>query len=163
LEEGRVMVIKKIIKKIRGNKDLPTPVEVPDEEYIVIGEEKPAYILDEEPEVLEPKESKEEEVKEVEAVVKVEKILPKLYVVRIKHPLDFENIKDKIPEYDVVIVNIEEVPFESILKELNEFRDYMNVLNYKLGLVAENVLLAYRDDVMLDKYVSDITDDAENV
>jgi len=157
------MVIKKIIKKIRGNKDLPTPVEVPDEEYIVIGEEKPAYILDEEPEVLEPKESKEEEVKEVEAVVKVEKILPKLYVVRIKHPLDFENIKDKIPEYDVVIVNIEEVPFESILKELNEFRDYMNVLNYKLGLVAENVLLAYRDDVMLDKYVSDITDDAENV
>jgi SepF-like predicted cell division protein (DUF552 family) len=163
LEEGGVMVIKKIIKKIRGNKDLPTPVEVPDEEYIVIGEEKPAYILDEEPEVLEPKESKEEEVKEVEAVVKVEKILPKLYVVRIKHPLDFENIKDKIPEYDVVIVNIEEVPFESILKELNEFRDYMNVLNYKLGLVAENVLLAYRDDVMLDKYVSDITDDAENV
>jgi SepF-like predicted cell division protein (DUF552 family) len=163
LEEGRVMVIKKIIKKIRGNKDLPTPVEVPDEEYIVIGEEKPAYILDEEPEVLEPKESKEEEVKEVETVVKVEKILPKLYVVRVKHPLDFENIKDKIPEYDVVIVNFEEVPFESILKELNEFRDYMNVLNYKLGFVAENVLLAYRDDVMLDKYVSDITDDAENV
>ncbi|ADC69554.1 conserved hypothetical protein [Methanocaldococcus sp. FS406-22] len=161
------MVIKKIIKKIRGNKDLPTPVEVPDEEYIVIGEEKPAYILESEAEteseVLELKESKEEEVKEVETVVKVEKILPKLYVVRVKHPLDFENIKDKIPEYDVVIVNFEEVPFESILKELNEFRDYMNVLNYKLGLVAENVLLAYRDDVMLDKYVSDITDDAENV
>ncbi|AIJ05447.1 hypothetical protein JH146_0598 [Methanocaldococcus bathoardescens] len=160
------MVIKKIIKKIRGNKDLPTPVEVPDEEYIVIGEEKPAYILESETEteseVLEPKES-EEEVKEIEEVVKVEKILPKLYVVRIKHPLDFENIKDRIPEYDVVIVNFEEVPFESILKELNEFRDYMNVLNYKLGFVAENVLLAYRDDVMLDKYISDITDDAENV
>jgi len=152
------MVIKKIIKKIRGNKDLPKPIEVPDEEYIVIGEEKPAYILEEESETesevlgLEHKEKEE-----------VEKILPKLYVVRIKHPLDFENIKDKIPEYDVVIVNFEEVPFESILKELNEFRDYMSILNFKLGFVAENVLLAYRDDVILDKYVSNITDDAENV
>ncbi|AAB99059.1 hypothetical protein MJ_1049 [Methanocaldococcus jannaschii DSM 2661] len=161
------MVIKKIIKKIRGNKDLPKPIEVPDEEYIVIGEEKPAYILEEESEteseVLGLEHKEKEEVKEVEEVVRVEKILPKLYVVRIKHPLDFENIKDKIPEYDVVIVNFEEVPFESILKELNEFRDYMSILNFKLGFVAENVLLAYRDDVILDKYVSNITDDAENV
>ncbi|XRO75373.1 hypothetical protein ACO3TA_00375 [Methanocaldococcus sp. 28A] len=160
------MVIKKIIKKIRGNKDIPKPVEVPDEEYIVIGEEKPSYILENEtevePEVLEPKESKEE-VKEIKEVIKVEKILPKLYVVRIKHPLDFENIKDRVSEYDVVIVNFEEVPFESILKELNEFRDYMNVLNYKLGFVAENVLLAYKDEVILDKYISKITDDAESV
>ena len=156
------MVIKKIIKKIRGNKDLPKPVDVPDEEYIVIGEEKPAYILEEEPEAdiaIEDQQNSES----VEQIVKVEKILPKLYVVRIKHPLDFENIKDKIPEFDVVIVNVEEVPFESIIKEINEFRDYMNVLNYKLGFVSENVLLAYRDDVMLEKYVSSITDDAENV
>lgn len=161
------MVIKKIIKKIRGNKDLPTPVEVPDEEYIVIGEEKPAYILEDETEseseILEFEDKKKEEVKEIEEVVKVEKILPKLYVVRIKHPLDFENIKDRIPEYDVVIVNFEEVPFESIIKELNEFRDYMEVLNYRLGFVAEGVLLAYRDDVVLEKYVSNIADDAENV
>ena len=161
------MVIKKIIKKIRGNKDLPTPVEVPDEEYIVIGEEKPAYILEDETEteseILEFKDKKKEEVKEIEEVVKVEKILPKLYVVRIKHPLDFETIKDRIPEYDVVIVNFEEVPFESIIKELNEFRDYMEVLNYRLGFVAEGVLLAYRDDVVLEKYVSNIADDAENV
>ncbi|MEO2116981.1 MAG: hypothetical protein ABGW92_01045 [Methanocaldococcus sp.] len=161
------MVIKKIIKKIRGNKDLPTPVEVPDEEYIVIGEEKPAYILEEESEskseLLEFEDKKKEEVKEIEEVVKVEKILPKLYVVRVKHPLDFENIKDRIPEYDVIIINFEEVPFESIVKELNEFRDYMEVLNYRLGFVAENVLLAYRDDVVLDKYVSNISDDAENV
>ncbi len=161
------MVIKKIIKKIRGNKDLPTPVEVPDEEYIVIGEEKPAYILEDETEteseILEFEDKKKEEVKEIEEVVKVEKILPKLYVVRIKHPLDFETIKDRIPEYDVVIVNFEEVPFESIIKELNEFRDYMEVLNYRLGFVAEGVLLAYRDDVVLEKYVSNIADDAENV
>ncbi len=161
------MVIKKIIKKIRGNKDLPTPVEVPDEEYIVIGEEKPAYILEDETEteseILEFKDKKKEEVKEIEEVVKVEKILPKLYVVRIKHPLDFENIKDRVPEYDVVIINFEEVPFESIIKELNEFRDYMEVLNYRLGFVAEGVLLAYRDDVVLEKYVSNIADDAENV
>ncbi len=152
------MVIKKIIKKIRGNKDLPTPVEVPDEEYIVIGEEKPAYILEDETEteseILEFKDKKKEEVKEIEEVVKVEKILPKLYVVRIKH---------RVPEYDVVIINFEEVPFESIIKELNEFRDYMEVLNYRLGFVAEGVLLAYRDDVVLEKYVSNIADDAENV
>ncbi|ACV23954.1 hypothetical protein [Methanocaldococcus fervens] len=154
------MVIKKIIKKIRGNKDLPTPVEVPDDEYIVIGEEKTAYILENESETETDVESREEKE---EVVVKVEKILPKLYVVRIKHPLDFENIKDNIPEYDAIIVNLEEVPFESIIKELNEFKDYMNVLNYKLGFVAENVLLAYRDDVVLDKYVSNITDDVENV
>ncbi|WP_456416531.1 hypothetical protein [Methanocaldococcus sp.] len=155
------MVIKKILKKIKGNKDLPTPVEVPEEEeYIVIGEEKPSYILEEKESQEEKDKIKEVEVKEV---VKIEKIYPKLYVVRIKHPLDFENIKDKIPEYDVIIVNLEEVPFESIIKELNEFRDYMNVLNYKLGFIAENVLLAYKDDVVLDKYVSEISDDAENV
>ncbi|WP_456372483.1 hypothetical protein [Methanocaldococcus sp.] len=155
------MVIKKILKKIKGNKDLPTPVEVPEEEeYIVIGEEKPSYILEEKESQEEKDKIKEVEVKEV---VKIEKIYPKLYVIRIKHPLDFENIKDKIPEYDVIIVNLEEVPFESIIKELNEFRDYMNVLNYKLGFIAENVLLAYKDDVVLDKYVSEISDDAENV
>ena len=162
------MVIKKIIKKIRGNKDLPKPVEVPDDEYIVIGEERTAYIMEDETEdkseSSEYEEADEPEVKEVvEEVVKVEKILPKLYVVRIKHPLDFDYIKEKIPEYDVIVINIEEVPFESIVKELNEFRDYMDVLNYKLGFVAENVLLAYRDDVILDKYVSDISDDAEDV
>ncbi|WP_456374247.1 hypothetical protein [Methanocaldococcus sp.] len=155
------MVIKKILKKIKGNKDLPTPVEVPEEEeYIVIGEEKPSYILEEKESQEEKDKIKEVEVKEV---VKIEKIYPKLYVIRIKHPLDFENIKDKIPEYDVIIVNLEEVPFESIIKKLNEFRDYMNVLNYKLGFIAENVLLAYKDDVVLDKYVSEISDDAENV
>ncbi|MCQ6254650.1 hypothetical protein [Methanocaldococcus sp.] len=155
------MVIKKILKKIKGNKDLPTPVEVPEEEeYIVIGEEKPSYILEEKESQEEKDKIKEVEVKEV---VKIEKIYPKLYVIRIKHPLDFENIKDKIPEYDVIIVNLEEVPFESIIKELNEFRDYMNVLNYKLGFIAENVLLAYKDDVVLDKYVSEISDDAESI
>jgi hypothetical protein len=162
------MVIKKIIKKIRGNKDLPKPVEVPDDEYIVIGEERTAYIMEDETE--DRSESSEyegydeSEVKEIiEEVVKVEKILPKLYVVRIKHPLDFDYIKEKIPEYDAIVVNIEEVPFKSIVKELNEFRDYMEVLNYRLGFVAENVLLAYRDDVILDRYVSDISDDAEDV
>ena len=162
------MVIKKIIKKIRGNKDLPKPVEVPDDEYIVIGEERTAYIMEDETETKSESsgsgEYDESEVKEIiEEVVKVEKILPKLYVVRIKHPLDFDYIKEKIPEYDVIVVNIEEVPFKSIVKELNEFRDYMEVLNYRLGFVAENVLLAYRDDVILDKYVSDIADDAEDV
>ncbi|CAB3287143.1 conserved protein of unknown function [Methanocaldococcus lauensis] len=159
------MVIKKIIKKIRGNKDLPTPIEVPEEEeYIVIGEEKPAYILEEEKkEELQNVETENIKEVEVKEVVKIEKILPKLYVVRIKHPLDFEKIKDNIPEYDVIIVNLEEVPFESIIKELNEFRDYMNVLNYRLGFIAENVLLAYKDDVILDKYVSEISDDAENI
>ena len=162
------MVIKKIIKKIRGNKDLPKPVDVPDEEYIVLGEERTAYVLEDETETT-SETSEYEEYDEIDAkkiveeVVKVEKILPKLYVVRIKHPLDFDYIKEKIPEYDVIVVNIEEVPFESIVKELNEFRDYMDVLNYKLGFVAENVLLAYRDDVILDRYVSDISDDAEDV
>ena len=162
------MVIRKIIKKIRGNKDLPKPVEVPDDEYIVIGEERTAYIMEDETETKsessEYEEFDETDAKKiVEEVVKVEKILPKLYVVRIKHPLDFDYIKEKIPEYDVIVVNIEEVPLESIVKELNEFRDYMEVLNYRLGFVAENVLLAYRDDVILDKYVSNIVDDAEDV
>ncbi len=158
------MVIKKIIKKIKGNKDIPKPVEVPEEEeYIVIGEEKPAYILEEDKEELQNVEAENIKEVEVKEVVKIEKIYPKLYVVRIKHPLDFENIKDKIPEYDVIIVNLEEVPFESIIKELNEFRDYMNVLKYKLGFIAENVLLAYKDDVVLDKYVSEISDDAESI
>ncbi|ENN96818.1 hypothetical protein J422_00175 [Methanocaldococcus villosus KIN24-T80] len=147
------MVFEKIIKKIRGNKDLPKPVEVPEEEeYEVIGEETQTVILDEE--------EKKEEVKEI---IKIEKILPKLFVVRIKHPLDFREIKGQIPDYDVIIINFEEVPEEAIIKEITDFKSYLDTINYRYGLVSENVLLCFRNDVELDKYVSKIKEDVEEI
>ncbi|WP_423792162.1 hypothetical protein ACPB8Q_05395 [Methanocaldococcus indicus] len=152
------MALKNILKILKGNKDVPKPVPVESEEYETI-----EITPEEDKEPLIIKKVEEEKPKEIiKEVVKEVKIPPKIYVVRIKHPLDFEEIKRKVDKYNIILINLEEAPEEAIAKELIDFKDYMVILGYKLGFIAENVILAYKD-AEIDKYVSNIVNDAECV
>jgi len=143
-------MFKKIKRIFVGNKELPAQVPVHEEEYVVIGQAYPAYEIKESKEIPLPKEKpSDEKVK----VVK-HKIYPRVLTTRIKSPEDFEHIKN-IVEHDVLIINLEEVPIEAIVKEFNDFKKYLETLDYNLGRVGENTILAIKSDVELDKYVSE--------
>ncbi len=157
--------LKRFFKKIAGNKKVPEPVPVPEmEEYEEISitpdtEKSESLLLKRKEE-----EKKEEEVKvEVKEVIKEVKIYPKMYIVRIKHPKDFDEIKRFLDNYDIIILNLEEAPMEAISKNIKDFIDYASILGFKLGLITETVMLAFKNEVEIDKYVSNIKEDAERV
>ncbi|WP_456420102.1 hypothetical protein [Methanocaldococcus infernus] len=148
--------LKKIIKKIKSNKSLPKPIDVEEEgEYVPI-EIQPSQ------EIEEVREEEKEEEKVVE-VVKEIKIYPKLFVARIRHPIDFKVVKEKAPDVDVIILNVEELPEEILNKEFVDLKNYLTTLKYNLGLIGENILLAFKEEVELERYVSQIKEDAEEV
>ena len=155
-----VKMIKKLKRSIFGN-DKP-PVQVPiaeDEEYIVVGEEPTAYEIKEdkeipipkpEPEKKDNKEEKKEKEDKPQLKIITKKITPKLLTIRIKSPDDFDNIK-KIVEHDLLVITID-VPPEAILKEFLDFKGYLETMNYNLGKVEENVILAYKSEITIDRY-----------
>ena len=156
-----VKMIKKLKRSIFGN-DKP-PVQVPvveDEEYIVVGEEPTAYEIKkddvipipkpEEPEKKDHKEEKKEKEDKPQLKIITKKITPKLLTIRIKSPDDFDNIK-KIVEHDLLVITID-VPPEAILKEFLDFKGYLETMNYNLGKVEENVILAYKSEITIDRY-----------
>ncbi|MBP2143062.1 hypothetical protein J2127_000203 [Methanococcus voltae] len=159
-------MLRKIKRIFVGNKELPAQVPIKEEEYVIYGDQKKelatksdeipkqAMIVSDEvkPEVQETVAVPEEKIKIV-----TEKINPKMIIARIKSPEDFEYLKDRLNReiYDVFIINLEEVPIEAIIKQFSDFRKYLETLGYNLGGLSENIILAYRDEVDLDKYVSD--------
>jgi hypothetical protein len=154
---GRSM-FKKIKRIFVGNKDLPAQVPVHEEEYVVIGEEYSAYEIKDSEEIPLPKnESPEEEATENVKVI-TKKIMPRILTTRIKSPDDFENIKE-IVEHDLIIINLEEIPVEAIEKEFIDFKRYLETLGYSLGRIGENIILAVKSDVDIDRYVSGETTD----
>ncbi|WP_459201371.1 hypothetical protein [Methanococcus sp. CF] len=142
-------MFKKIKRIFVGNKELPTQVPVQDEEYVVIGQEYSAYEIKESEKIPITQDTSENKVQ----VIK-HKIYPRVLTTRIKSPQDFEYIK-KIVEHDVIVINLEEVPIEAIIKEFNDFKKYLETLDYSLGRVGENTILAIKSDVDVDKYVSE--------
>ncbi|MBP2172172.1 hypothetical protein [Methanococcus voltae] len=159
-------MLRKIKRIFVGNKELPAQVPIKEEEYVIYGDKnkelatkseeipKQAMIVSEEvkTEIPETVTVPEEKIKIV-----TEKINPKMIIARIKSPEDFEYLKDRLNReiYDVFIINLEEVPIEAIIKQFSDFRKYLETLGYNLGGLSENIILAYRDEVDLDKYVSD--------
>ncbi|ABR56080.1 hypothetical protein [Methanococcus aeolicus] len=169
-------MVKKAIDKLKlklfGN-DGP-PVQVPvDDDYVVIGEEysseevndrgyvenviknPPApeplkEITDKNKIKIEIKEKPEVESKPKIKIVK-EKIPPKLLTARIKAPDDFDNLK-KIIEHDVVIINLEDIPIEAIIKEFSDFKKYLETMDYTLGKIDESVIIAVKSGIKLDRY-----------
>ncbi|ABO34359.1 hypothetical protein [Methanococcus maripaludis] len=142
-------MFKKIKRIFVGNKELPTQVPVHEEEYVVIGQEYSAYEIKESEKIPITQETSENKVQ----VIK-HKIYPRVLTTRIKSPEDFEYIKN-IVEHDVIVINLEEVPIEAIIKEFNDFKKYLETLDYSLGRVGENTILAIKSDVEVDKYVSE--------
>ena len=142
-------MFKKIKRIFVGNKELPTQVPVQDEEYVVIGQEYSAYEIKESEKIPIQEDTSENKVQ----VIK-HKISPRVLTTRIKSPQDFEYIKN-IVEHDVILINLEEVPIEAIIKEFNDFKKYLETLDYSLGRVGENTILAIKSDVEMDKYVSE--------
>ena len=142
-------MFKKIKRIFVGNKELPTQVPVHEEEYVVIGQEYSAYEIKESEKIPITQETSENKVQ----VIK-HKIYPRVLTTRIKSPEDFEYIKN-IVEHDVILINLEEVPIEAIIKEFNDFKKYLETLDYSLGRVGENTILAIKSDVEVDKYVSE--------
>ncbi|AEK20555.1 hypothetical protein [Methanococcus maripaludis] len=142
-------MFKKIKRIFVGNKELPTQVPVQDEEYVVIGQEYSAYEIKESEKIPIQEDTSENKVQ----VIK-HKIYPRVLTTRIKSPQDFEYIKN-IVEHDVILINLEEVPIEAIIKEFNDFKKYLETLDYSLGRVGENTILAIKSDVEMDKYVSE--------
>jgi len=142
-------MFKKIKRIFVGNKELPTQVPVQDEEYVVIGQKYSAYEIKESEKIPIQEDTSENKVQ----VIK-HKIYPRVLTTRIKSPQDFEYIKN-IVEHDVILINLEEVPIEAIIKEFNDFKKYLETLDYSLGRVGENTILAIKSDVEMDKYVSE--------
>lgn len=147
-------MFKKIKRIFVGNKDLPTQIPVHEEEYVVIGEEYSAYEIKDSEEIPLPKKESLEEESEEKVKVITKKIMPRMLTTRIKSPDDFENIK-KIVEHDLIIINLEEVPIEAIEKEFIDFKRYLETLGYNLGRIGENIVLAVKSDVDIDRYVSE--------
>ncbi|WP_292460986.1 hypothetical protein [Methanothermococcus sp.] len=163
-------MLKKIKKAIFGNDEPPVQVPVQDDEYIIIGEEPSAYEIKEDKEIPlpEPKAEPKIELEKPEDKTNIEKpkpevkiitkkIMPKILTTRIKSPEDFKNLKTII-EHDVIIINLEDVPVEAIEKEFLDFKKYLETLNYKLGKVDENVILAIKSGINIDKYTSNIAE-----
>ncbi|WP_456471659.1 hypothetical protein [Methanocaldococcus sp.] len=148
--------LKKIIRKLKGNKDLPKKIDVEDEEYITLEEPKP------EPVVEEKEEEKEKEIVEVVKEIEV-KVPPKLFVARLRHPADMDVVKENAMNCDIMILNVEELPENILNKEFADLKNYLNTLNFNMGWVGENVLLVFKNDVELYKHVSKISEDAEEV
>jgi len=142
-------MFKKIKRIFVGNKELPTQVPVHEEEYVVIGQEYSAYEIKESEKIPITQETSDNKPQ----VIK-HKIYPRVLTTRIKSPEDFEHIKN-IVEHDVIVINLEEVPIEAIIKEFNDFKKYLETLDYSLGRVGENTILAIKSDVEVDKYVSE--------
>jgi len=159
-----VKMIKKLKRSIFGNDKPPVQVPVDDEEYIVVGEEHAPYEIKEDiktsipkTEEFEKKEGKKEEKKEKEKEeskpqIKIitKKITPKILTIRIKTPDDFDSIKE-IVEHDLLVIIID-VPPEAIVKEFLDFKGYLETMNYNLGKVEENVILAYKSGITIDRY-----------
>jgi hypothetical protein len=165
-------MIKKIKRSIFGNDKPPVQVPVDDEEYILVGEEPSAYEIREDGEVplttskfgkksneqdddnekTDNKKSKEKNKDESKPQLKIitKKIMPKLLTIRLKSPDDFDNIKN-IVEHDLIIITID-VPPEAIVKEFLDFKGYLETMNYSLGKIEENVILAYKKDITIDRY-----------
>ncbi len=157
-----VKMIKKLKRSIFGNDEPPVQVPV-DDEYIIVGEEHQSYEITEDGELPTPKtqkfgdkekekdnkkDTKEESKPQLKIITK--KVMPKLLTIRIKSPDDFDNIK-KIVEHDLLIITID-VPPEAIVKEFLDFKGYLETMNYNLGKVEENVILAYKSGINIDKY-----------
>ena len=155
-----VKMIKKLKRSIFGSDKPPVQVPIGDEEYIVVGEEPTAYEIKkdkaipipkpEEPEKKDHKEEKKEKEDKPQLKIITKKITPKLLTIRIKSPDDFDNIK-KIVEHDLLVITID-VPPEAILKEFLDFKGYLETMNYNLGKVEENVILAYKSEITIDRY-----------
>jgi hypothetical protein len=103
-----------------------------------------------EPEKKDNKEEKKEKEDKPQLKIITKKIMPKLLTIRIKSPDDFDNIK-KLVEHDLLIITID-VPPEAILKEFLDFKGYLETMNYNLGKVEENVILAYKAGINIDRY-----------
>ena len=156
-------MFKKIKKAIFGNDEPPVQVPVQEDEYTIIGEEATAYEIKDNEEIPisgakseienEARDSVEEARPEVKVITK--KIMPKLLTARVKSPDDFENLK-KLVEHDMIIINLEDVPVEAIVKEFSDFKKYLETLDYNLGKVDENVILAVKSGIDIDRYTSNI-------
>lgn len=163
-----VKMIKKLKRSIFGNDKPPVQVPVDDEEYIVVGEEHTPYEIKENSKTSIPKteefekkdykkedkkeKEKEKEKEESKPQIKIitKKITPKILTIRIKTPDDFDSIKE-IVEHDLLVITID-VPPEAIVKEFLDFKGYLETMNYNLGKVEENVILAYKSDITIDRY-----------
>ncbi|MCS3900559.1 hypothetical protein [Methanococcus voltae] len=167
-------MLRKIKRIFVGNKELPAQVPIKEEEYVIYGENKGKLPIKNEERIpiqevpekvaisedIQPApETQPQTVNVPEEKIKIitEKINPKMIIARIKSPEDFEYLKERLNKeiYDVFIINLEEVPIEAIIKQFSDFRKYLETLGYNLGGLSENIILAYRDEVELDKYVSD--------
>ncbi|AEF95615.1 hypothetical protein [Methanotorris igneus] len=147
-------MLRKIKRIFVGNKELPQQIPIKEEEYVIIGEDAPAYEIvgSEQIPLTEEKEKEEDREKIEEKVIeKVIKIPPKILTIRIKTPEDFINVREMI-EHDIVIVNLEEIPVEGVIKDFLDFKKYLETLGYKLGRVGEYVILAVKDNVNIDRY-----------
>jgi hypothetical protein len=157
-------MIKKLKRSIFGNDKPPVQVPIEDEEYIVVGEEPAAYEIKDNNKIPIPKtmefentgdkkkEKKEKEKEESKPQLKIitKKIMPKMLTIRIKSPDDFDNIK-KLVEHDLIVITID-VPPEAIVKEFLDFKGYLETMNYNLGKVEENVIIAYKSGIIIDRY-----------
>ncbi|EHP88576.1 hypothetical protein [Methanotorris formicicus] len=144
-------MLKKIKRIFVGNKELPQQIPIKEDDYIVIGEEVPAYeIVGSEQIPLTEKKEDDGDIEE-KVIEKVIKIPPKILTVRIKTPEDFIRVREII-EHDIVIVNLEEIPVEGIIKDFLDFKKYLETLGYKLGRAGEYVILAVKDNVEIDRY-----------
>jgi hypothetical protein len=176
-------MVKKAIDKLKlklfGNDEPPVQIPV-DEDYVVVGEEYSSNVVErveygEEDIVKDSQKSKllnekeilnknkmdikEEYVAEPKPEIKVikEEITPKLLTARINAPEDFNNLK-KIIEHDIIIINLEDIPVEAIIKEFSDFRKYLEIMDYNLGKIDENVIIAVKSGIKLDKYSSSNTE-----
>ncbi|AEH07482.1 hypothetical protein [Methanothermococcus okinawensis] len=173
-------MFKKIKKAIGiGNDKPPVQIPVEEDEYIVIGDEPAAYELKDDKEIPLQKHDKElnmdfkepqlnlEKSKDIstsstenskpEVKIITKKIMPKILTTRVKSPEDFENLKT-IVEHDIIIINLEDVPVEAIEKEFLDFKKYLETLNYNLGKIDENVILAIKSGINIDKYTSTVAE-----
>ncbi len=167
-------IMDKLKSKLTGNKDKP-PVQIPveDEEYVVIGEKYKEYDLEEEDEIEEDKtpeiinnkiiEPNFNEIKKPtieEKVVEVEEQIieipekpeiPKLLVIKINRPEDF-NLSKSCIEHEIVLINLENIPIETIAKEFSDFKGYMETMDYKVGKINEYTIIGVKNNINIDKY-----------
>jgi len=145
-------MLKKIKRIFVGNKELPQQIPIKEEDYVVIGEEPPAYeIIGSEQIPLTEEKGEDEEKTEERVIEKVVKIIPRIFTIRIRTPEDFINVREMI-EHDIIIVNLEEIPVEGVMKDFLDFKKYLETLGYRLGRVGEYVILAVKDSVEIDRY-----------